>query len=66
MATQRMLRPWGAPPRGWRPFANRSLRIAIAAWLAATIVALAIGGESLPFDRPLIAGASMATEVINA
>lgn len=42
-------------PRFTGPLAERSVRIALLAWLGGTLLALAIARGTLPFDRPVLA-----------
>ncbi len=47
-------------------FNQRSVQIALGAWLASILLVILLGRGGLPFDRPLLAGRSFAEQLINA
>lgn len=47
-----------------RLFAERGVRITLLAWCLANAIVLLLGRDRLPFDRPLLEGASAADQVV--
>jgi hypothetical protein len=61
--------PRNAPPisaRLARLSRHRSVQAVIAGWLLANLLTLVIAGGSLPFDRPLMEGASLTDQLVTA
>lgn len=61
--------PWPTPGAlSWAAglIAQRSVRIALVAWLVANVALLVIGRGGLPFDRPVLPSASAQTQVVSA
>ena len=67
MATRAHLpQPRRLPPILARTSARRHLLLASGLWLLASLAVILLAGRTLPFDRPLVAGVSSASELLNA
>ncbi len=60
---QQRLGPGGTRPPWLRCLSLRSVQLVLAFWVLATVAVLLIAGDELPFDRPAVAGSSLAFEV---
>ncbi len=65
-AQQQRFGPGGTRPLWARFIYLRSVQLVAAFWIISTILVLVLARDGLPFDRPLVEGASLTFELINS